>query len=63
MLDSREHEDGIVDEAAAPIQAEQGTLKETIRQMTKRVPQLTLLAATVVARVDPNTISIPPHAR
>jgi hypothetical protein len=63
MLDVREYEEGIVDEAAASVQAEQGKLKQTLNQITKRVPQLMVLAATVIASVDPNTISLPPHPR
>jgi hypothetical protein len=64
MLDIKEKEETIVDDqAAATIQPEQGKLKDAMNQIIKQVPQLVILATTVVASVDPDTIGLPPHTR
>jgi hypothetical protein len=63
MLDSRDHEEGTTAEVVNSVHAEQSKLKQTVNQVTKRVPQLMVLATAVIATVNPGTISLPPHTR
>jgi hypothetical protein len=63
MLDIEDREEETAAEAVDSIQADQGILKQTVNQVTKRVPQLMVLATAVIAIVDPGTISLPPHTR